>query len=192
MPRARRRRVAGDAGARVGRGAAGGIRRRASWLPSSIATQPTGPRCCGATWSTRRSATRGSPDSTGTGSASSRAPYAPPSVEGRIDHALFEARLDYELRLLAREQAWLEAARLFMPFAPQITGLVEARGRLETIVPERAAAALDAIADDIDAAMRRLDAPPPTWGDGALADAGRARQIAAMRAAEVLTTSSPA
>jgi hypothetical protein len=117
-----------------------------------------------------------------------RVPYASLSVEGRIDHTLLEARLDYELRLLAREQAWLEAARPFMPFAPQITGLVEARGRLETIVPERAAATLDAIADDIDAAMRRLDTPPPTSGDGAVADAGRARQIAAMRAAEVLTS----
>src|SRR5687767_4582418 len=33
--------------------------------------------------------------------------FAPLGVEGRIDHRLLSTRLDYELRLLSRERAWV-------------------------------------------------------------------------------------
>jgi hypothetical protein len=33
----------------------------------------------------------------------------PLTVEGRVDHVALSARLEYELRLLTREQAWVRA-----------------------------------------------------------------------------------
>src|SRR4030095_13976572 len=45
-------------------------------------------------------------------------------VEGRIDYTLLRTRLEYELRLLTREQLWVHEAAGLKPFASQITALL--------------------------------------------------------------------
>ena len=42
-------------------------------------------------------------------------------VEGRLDYTLLRTRLEYELRLLTREQQWVREASGLMPFASQVT-----------------------------------------------------------------------
>jgi hypothetical protein len=115
-------------------------------------------------------------------------PYEPLGVEGRIDYTLLKARLEYELRLLQREQRWIEDTGALIPFAPLITGLLEARERVETIDPKQAAATLDQIADSLERVQGQLGAAPPAAAGAVVADATRARQISAMRAAEVLAS----
>jgi hypothetical protein len=74
-----------------------------------------------------------------------KVPFEPLNVEGRIDHVALSARLEYELRLLAREQAWVRETQSLIPFATAITGLLEARARLDTIDPRQVAATLDQV-----------------------------------------------
>jgi uncharacterized protein (DUF885 family) len=116
-----------------------------------------------------------------------KVPFASLAAEGRIDHVLLGNRLDYELRLLARERAWVDDTAGLLPFAPLITGLLEARGRLETMKSDQAAATLDQIAGAIEAATKNIGAVTDR-GEGVVADRARARQISAMRAAEILTS----
>jgi hypothetical protein len=75
-----------------------------------------------------------------------------------------------------------------VPFSAAITGLLEARGRLETIDGAKTAAALDQLAQDIQAAQKLLDAPARVGAVTAVADPVRARQINAFRAAEILAS----
>ena len=77
-------------------------------------------------------------------------PFEPLNVEGRIDHVLLTARLQYELRLLAREQSWVNDTARLMPFAKDDYRSVEARGRLDAMDPEQAAGTLDQITRDIE------------------------------------------
>jgi hypothetical protein len=81
--------------------------------------------------------------------------------EGRIDHVLLRSRLGYELRLLAREEKWLSETSALLPFAGTVTGLADARLRMETLDPQKAAATLDRLAADVGAAHRSLDASKP-------------------------------
>jgi len=119
-----------------------------------------------------------------------RVPFAPLGVEGRIDHTLLASRLEYELRLLSREQAWVSDTTSLIPFAPTISTLIERRGRVETIKADQAAATLDKIAAEIESATKRVDVRPAAGGGegDAPAAAGRATKISAMRAAEVLAS----
>jgi uncharacterized protein (DUF885 family) len=110
------------------------------------------------------------------------------SVEGRIDYTLLRTRLEYELRLLTREQQWVHEAAGLTPFASQITGLLEARGRLESIDAAKTATALDKLAGDIDIAMKTLEAPVRAGGATVVSDPARPRQINAYRAAEILSS----
>jgi uncharacterized protein (DUF885 family) len=109
-------------------------------------------------------------------------------VEGRIDYTLLGTRLEYELRLLTREQQWVHEAAGLTPFASQITRLLEARGRLESIDAAKTATTLDKLAKDIETATRTLDAPARAGGASVVADPVRARQINAYRAAEILSS----
>ena len=109
-------------------------------------------------------------------------------VEGRIEYTLLKARLEYELRLLAREQKWVAEAGAMLPFAGAITGLLEARGRLESMDAEKTAAALDKLATDIELATASIGAPGRVATVAGVADPVRARQINAFRAAEILTS----
>src|SRR5262245_51703396 len=116
-------------------------------------------------------------------------PYDSLGVEGRIDYTLLRTRLEYELRLLGREQQWVREASSLTPFAPLITGLLEARGRLETMDAARTAATLDRLTKEIETAMKTVDAPArASGGSSVVADPVRARQINAYRAAEVLSS----
>jgi uncharacterized protein (DUF885 family) len=117
-----------------------------------------------------------------------RVPFTPLGVEGRIDYLLLKSRLEYELRLLTREQSWVNDTATLIPFAPLITGLVEARGRIETIKAEHAASTLDRLTADIEGATKRVDSKDATSSPTVVGDAQRARQISAMRAAEILTS----
>ncbi len=110
------------------------------------------------------------------------------SAEGRIDHTLMRSRLAYELRLLAREQQWVSEAASLVPFSPTITGLLEQRGRLETIDASQTATILARLAKDIDAAAKAVDSPPTPAGIATVSDPARARQINAYRAAEILSS----
>jgi uncharacterized protein (DUF885 family) len=109
-------------------------------------------------------------------------------VEGRIDHTLLRSRLEYELRLLAREQQWVSEAAGMVPFSGTITGLLEARGRLESMDAAKTAAALDQLTQDIQVATVALTAPARVGAVTAVSDPVRARQINAFRAAEILTS----
>jgi hypothetical protein len=129
-------------------------------------------------------------------------PFESLSVEGRIDAVLLGNRIEYEQRLQAREQKWVAATATLLPFAGRITALLEARGRLDPMKPEAAAATLDSVAAAIDTATKALKrAPAPAGGAKAAggkaasktggnpaSESQRARQINALRAAEVLSS----
>ncbi|MGH9384255.1 MAG: hypothetical protein ACRD2N_08235 [Vicinamibacterales bacterium] len=97
-------------------------------------------------------------------------------------------RLDYELKLLTREQQWVREASALTPFAPIIIGLLEARSRLESIDAAKTATTLDTLAKSIDTAMKTLEAPARAGGAPVVSDPVRARQINAFRAAEILSS----
>ena len=109
-------------------------------------------------------------------------------VEGRIDYTLLKARLEYELRLLAREQKWVTEAAAMVPFSGTMTSLLEARGRLESMDAEKTAALLDKLTADIELATVAIGAPARVAVVAGVADPVRARQINAYRAAEVLAS----
>ncbi|MGE0043425.1 MAG: DUF885 family protein [Vicinamibacterales bacterium] len=113
--------------------------------------------------------------------------YGALSAEGRIDHVLFTSRLDYELRLLAREQEWVKGTAALLPFAGELETMLEARGRVDPMVPEQAAATLDRVARSIAEAMRAVDRAGAGTA-GPVADAERARKINALRAVEVIAS----
>jgi uncharacterized protein (DUF885 family) len=114
--------------------------------------------------------------------------YESLGVDGRIDYTLLRTRLGYELKLLSREQQWVREASTLTPFAPLITALLEARGRLESMDPARTATTLDTLAKDIETATKTLDAPARAGGASVVTDPVRARQINAFRAAEILSS----
>jgi hypothetical protein len=89
-------------------------------------------------------------------------PFESLSVEGRIDYVLLRSRLEYELRLLGREQQWVDETVALLPFAKAITDLLEARWRLETMQPEKAAATLDQINNLSSASPARPGRTPAT------------------------------
>ena len=81
--------------------------------------------------------------------------------EGRIDHVLLRTRIEYELRLLDREEKWLSETTALLPFAGSVTGLSDARLRMESLDPQKAAATLEKLAADIDAARRGIATSKP-------------------------------
>lgn len=96
-------------------------------------------------------------------------------VEGRIDHLLLRSRVDYEKRLLAREQQWLSQTRTLLPFGEQILALNDARLRMATMDAPQVAADLAALADRI-----------ATVSDDVETRAEEIEQLAAFRAQEQL------
>ena len=79
-------------------------------------------------------------------------PFASLDPEGRADHVLLRTRLAYERRLLAREQQWVADTTPLLPFAATITSLHEARLRMDSLLPQTAAATLEALATAVDTA----------------------------------------
>jgi hypothetical protein len=88
--------------------------------------------------------------------------FEPLGVEGRIDHVLLRTGIDYQKRLLSREQDWLRETEALLPFARDLLALNDARLRMETMDASKAGASLDSLADRIDAVRKenegRVDA----------------------------------
>lgn len=77
--------------------------------------------------------------------------------QGRIDYVLLRTQLEYEDRLLEREERqWAEMAAL-LPFGGTIIDLMEDRRRMERLDPRSAAEALATLADQADTARRQAE-----------------------------------
>jgi hypothetical protein len=83
--------------------------------------------------------------------------FEPLGVEGRIDHLLLRTALEYQKRLLAREESWLRETSSLLPFANDLLALNDARLRMETLDAAKAGAALDSLAGRIDSARRERE-----------------------------------
>ncbi|HSR15784.1 MAG TPA: DUF885 family protein, partial [Gemmatimonadales bacterium] len=94
-------------------------------------------------------------------------------VEGRIDRILFDTRLRRELAQLDLEEARYREMQRFLPFAPAIEGLVEARRRMETVRPSETARVLASLAAQADSLRTALEKGTP--------DTARATRIVALR-----------
>jgi hypothetical protein len=84
--------------------------------------------------------------------------FDPLGVEGRIDHVLLRNELAYELRLLERAKAGQGQATPLVPFAPALLALNDARLRREPLDAARAAATLDELARQVEAARKNVEA----------------------------------
>jgi uncharacterized protein (DUF885 family) len=84
--------------------------------------------------------------------------FEPLSVEGRIDHIVLRRKIAAESRLIEREEKWRSETTTLLPFADTILALNDARMRMEPLAPEKAAAALDKLAAQIDATRRGVEA----------------------------------
>ena len=89
-------------------------------------------------------------------------PFDGLELEGRIDHVLLRSHLAYQLRLLGREEKWRAEANTLLPFGGVISGLEDARLRMESLEPQKAAATLDKLAADVDAARRAVTSAKPS------------------------------
>jgi hypothetical protein len=79
-------------------------------------------------------------------------------LEGRVDHVLLRNEIDTEAKLLGRYEGWLADAAPLVPFAPAILGLNDARLGMETLDPAKAAAALDALARQVESTRKAAEA----------------------------------
>ncbi len=84
-------------------------------------------------------------------------PFEPLGVEGRIDHVLLRTKIDYEKRLLSREESWTQKTWALLPFAADALALNDARLRMDAMDAAKAGAALDSLADRIDAARKERE-----------------------------------
>src|SRR3990172_1910713 len=83
--------------------------------------------------------------------------FEPLGVEGRIDHVLLRTGIDYQNRLLSGEEAFFRETSALLPFAEDLLALNDARLRMETMDQAKAGAALDSLADRIDAARKERE-----------------------------------
>jgi uncharacterized protein (DUF885 family) len=106
------------------------------------------------------------------------------SRAGQLDWILLKHRIGHELRLLDREERRLAETAQLLPFVGTVTGLQDARRRLEPIVPSAAADTLARLAGAIEQVRRSVEAGvqanPPR-------DALRPSRIVAFRAVQMLT-----
>ena len=72
-------------------------------------------------------------------------PYDSLGTEGRVDWLLLERRLDYEQRLLDREDTREREMAPLVPFAADVANLQESRRLMVPVDPQAAAATLDRI-----------------------------------------------
>lgn len=112
-------------------------------------------------------------------------PFDPLSQDGKVDYVLFRNQLEYEQRLLAREERQFADAAPLLPFAQTIADLHEARRRMEAIDPAKAAATLAQLAIDVQKVRGNVEAGlKPDSAAGAL----RPTKIVAYRAAAMIGT----
>ena len=84
--------------------------------------------------------------------------FEPLGVEGRIDHIVLRRKIAAELRQLEREDTWEAETTALLPFGNTILALNDARMRMESLDPEKAAATLDKLATQIDLTRRGVEA----------------------------------
>lgn len=80
------------------------------------------------------------------------------SAEGRIDYLLFRNHLEHEVRLLDLRSTADDQIAPLAPFSKVIIGLDESRRRMELIDAGKAASTLDALAKEIEATNRSVEA----------------------------------
>jgi Bacterial protein of unknown function (DUF885) len=97
------------------------------------------------------------------------------SLDGKVDYVLFRYHLDHELQLLEIQARSLAEIAPLVPFAQKITGLVEARRRMERIDSPKIAALLNDLNKEIEATRRSVEA-------GLKADSAKVKKSVANRA----------
>jgi len=85
-------------------------------------------------------------------------PYESLGTEGRIDWLLLGRQIDYEQRLLDREESRMREMEPLVPFAADVAALQESRRLMEPVDPQAAAAALDRMIKQVKAAREGLQA----------------------------------
>jgi hypothetical protein len=84
-----------------------------------------------------------------------RLPFDALSQEGRVDYLLLSAEVEYQLAELAREERQVAEMAPWLPFAPTLTTVLEARRRMEPVDPPALAATFARLAPTIDSARQR-------------------------------------
>ncbi|HVG18025.1 MAG TPA: DUF885 family protein [Blastocatellia bacterium] len=109
------------------------------------------------------------------------------SLDGKIDYLLFKNYLGHELRQLdLRAKAFAEAAQL-VPFAEAITGLEDARRRLERVDAEKVAALLTRLGRQVEETRKAVEAGLDNQAKGESRGAAiKAKKTVANRAAVIL------
>ena len=106
-----------------------------------------------------------------------RTDFARLSQEGRVDYLLLRQALAHRLDLLDLEQRRLAEVTPLLPFGEAIRALDEARQRVDSLSPERAARTLGPIAAQADSVRQAMEA---------LDSAARPGRIVALRAAQAV------
>ncbi|HEX9630864.1 MAG TPA: DUF885 family protein [Gemmatimonadales bacterium] len=100
-------------------------------------------------------------------------------LEGKVDYVLLDHELAYQQALLTRDGQWFAEMTPWLPFAPAIMDLAEARRRMEVPDGRQAAETLTALAARVDSVRKAVTAA------GGTGDARRDR-IVGRRAAGML------
>jgi len=96
-------------------------------------------------------------------------PFATLDRHGQVDYVLFRNHLDYRLRTLDLEERRQREIEPLVPFAAEIVRLAEARQRVEAIDAQKAAAALDQLARQVNALPKPTGVKRPVAYRAALA-----------------------
>lgn len=121
--------------------------------------------------------------------------FAALAQPGRVDYVLLDTQLQYELRLLEREERVLSETAALVPFLGPIFELHEARRAHQPIDPRRAATTLRELHRQIEDTRKAVEAgvsdtPAPTTASAAGAAPSRApikaTKIVAFRAARIV------
>jgi uncharacterized protein (DUF885 family) len=80
------------------------------------------------------------------------------SQDGKVDYVLFKYHIEHELQQLERRQRALEETTPLLPFAGTVSGLAEARRRMEKIDPAQAASQLNDLTKQIERTRNSLEA----------------------------------
>jgi uncharacterized protein (DUF885 family) len=78
--------------------------------------------------------------------------------QGQIDFILLRRKLDYELNQLDREERRATETAALLPFTATFQQLREARQRVDPVVPQQAAATLNAVGKQIDELTKTINA----------------------------------
>jgi hypothetical protein len=105
-------------------------------------------------------------------------PFDTLGLQGKIDHVLLASRVDYELKLLDREEQRFAEVKPVLPFAETIIALMEARRAMQPVDPAAAAAALDRMRGEVRRTREGLEAGPKPPRHVALRAAGILNDLA--------------